>query len=86
MHNVHFEEKGGQGKYNRAKSCVQENKQIKEKPDTKWNKRSGELRTRPHLMKLPVCQKELKKIPGLVWGHTPLNPALQGARQCISEF
>ena len=34
-------------KWNGAKSCVQEDKQIKEKPDVKWNKGSSDLRTRP---------------------------------------
>ena len=47
LQNVQFEEKRVTWKQFGAKSSVQEDKQIKEKPDVKWNKGSGELRTRP---------------------------------------
>lgn len=36
-------------------------KEIKEKPNAKWNKESSDLRARPHSAKLPTCEKELKK-------------------------
>ena len=32
-------------------------KQIKEKPDAKWNKVSVDLRARSHPAKLPTCEK-----------------------------
>jgi hypothetical protein len=40
--------------------------EIKETPDTKWNKRSGNLRARPLSAKLPTCEQELKKSLGVV--------------------
>ena len=39
-------------------------KEIKifiEKPVAKWNKESGDLRTRPYPTKLPTFEKELRK-------------------------
>ena len=34
--------------------------QIKEKPHTKWNKGSGDLRARAHPAKIPIYKRELK--------------------------
>lgn len=39
LQHVQFEQKKGTRKWNGAQSCAQEDKQIKEKPDVKWNKR-----------------------------------------------
>ena len=47
---------------------------MKEKPDNKWNKGSGDLRARPHPAKFPACDKELKK--GLSSGETITNRKL----------
>ena len=55
IQNIHIEEKGGTRKWNGAKSCIQGDKQIKEKPDIKWNKGCGDLRARSHPSKLPTC-------------------------------
>ena len=55
IQNVQIEKRGTR-KWNRAKSCVQGDKQIK-----KWNKGSGDLRARSHPAKFPTCEKELKK-------------------------
>jgi hypothetical protein len=34
---------------------------FKEKHDTNWNKGSGDLMSRPHPAKFPICGKEGKK-------------------------
>jgi hypothetical protein len=47
LQNVQLEEKWGT-RNNGVKSCVQGDKQIKEKLDVKWNKRSGDISGRPH--------------------------------------
>jgi hypothetical protein len=44
-------------KWNEAKSYVQGDKQIKEKPDVKWNEGSSALSTRSHPAK-PTFEKE----------------------------
>lgn len=40
---------------------VKGDKQIKIRPDFKWNKGSGDHRKKSHLVKLPTCEKELLK-------------------------
>jgi hypothetical protein len=34
---------------------------LKEKPEAKWNKGSGDFRERLHPAKPPTCEKDLKK-------------------------
>ena len=51
IQNVQFEEKRS------TRKC----KQIKEKPDAKWDSTSGDLRTRLHPAKLMTCENEFKK-------------------------
>jgi hypothetical protein len=46
IQNVQLEEKRDTRKLNRAKSCVQRDKKIKEKPVAKWNKGLDDLRER----------------------------------------
>ena len=46
----------------RSKSSAQGDKKLKERPVSKWNKGSGNLRARPHADDLPTPEKELKKI------------------------
>jgi hypothetical protein len=46
---------------NGTKSCVQADKEMKNKPDVKWNKGSSALRTRLHTANLSTHKKELKK-------------------------
>jgi hypothetical protein len=58
---------------NQGKPYVQGDKQTKEKLEVKWNKGSGDLRTRPHLAKLPMCAKELKKRPGMGVQHSDVE-------------
>lgn len=65
IQNAQFKEKWGTRKWNGAKSCVQGDKQIKEKLDVRWNKGYGDLWAKPHSAKLPTCEKELKKSSGL---------------------
>lgn len=43
-----------------AKSCLHGDKKYMEKPAAKRNERSAGLRTKPHPVKLPTCEKELK--------------------------
>lgn len=59
-----FQEKGGIRKSNEAKSSAQgdKKKKFKGKTDSKWNEGTGNLRARFHLPKLPVCEKELRKV------------------------
>lgn len=64
IQNAQFKEKWGTRKWNGAKSCVQEDKQIKEKL-VSWNKGYGDLWAKPHPATLPTCEKELKKSLGL---------------------
>ena len=45
IQNVQLEEERDNRKFNRAKSCVQGDKKIKEKPDAKWNIGLDDLRT-----------------------------------------
>lgn len=49
-------------KYIGAKSRAQGHKQIKGKPDVKWNKGSEYLKTRLKRGKIPTHEKEFKKI------------------------
>jgi hypothetical protein len=53
----------GIAEWNRAKSCVQGDKEVR-----KWNKGSDDLRERPLPVKLPSYEKGLKKSlgPGMV--------------------
>lgn len=44
-----------------AKPCAQGDKKLKDKPDANWNKGSGDLKARPHPVKLPACEKELEE-------------------------
>ena len=53
--------------WNEAKFFVQGDKQIK-----KWNKGSGDLRTRSHPTKFPISEKELKKSLEAGGGSTSL--------------
>lgn len=39
------------------------------KPDTKWNKRNGALRIKPHPANLPVCENQIKKSSGSEGNH-----------------
>ena len=56
IQNVQIEKRSTR-KWDRAKSCVQGDKQIK-----KWNKGSGDLRARYHHPgKFPTCEKKLKE-------------------------
>lgn len=36
-------------------------KSLKEKPNSKWNKESGDLRARRYPVKLPTYEKKVKK-------------------------
>ena len=45
--------------FNRVKSSAQEDKRFKEKSNAKWNRGSGDLRTRPEPAKLLICEKQL---------------------------
>ena len=58
-------------------SCVQEDTQIKEKPDTKWNKESSDLRARLHPAKFPICGKELMKSSCLSMMVHTFNPSTE---------
>lgn len=60
IQNVQFE-KRSTSKCNGVKSSDQGDKRLKEKSDVKWNKRSGEFRTRPYPAKLPICKRELEE-------------------------
>ena len=60
IQNVQEEEKKSTRR--RDKSSAQRDKMSKEKPDTRRNKRSGDLRARPLPNKLPTCKKKLKKV------------------------
>lgn len=65
-------------------SNIKNGKQIKEKPDTKWNKWIADFEGRPHPSKLPNSEKkiknsekELKKSCGQACFCTPLISALK---------
>lgn len=64
IQDVQFERRGSTRKFNAAKSCVQGDKKMKEKTDTRWNEGSGDPRARPQSTKLPTSEKELKKCLG----------------------
>ena len=53
--------------------CVQGDKQIKEKPDVRWSKGSGDFQARPHPAKLPISEKELKNSLGPSMVVYPFN-------------
>ncbi|KAL6034459.1 hypothetical protein STEG23_019827 [Scotinomys teguina] len=61
IQNVQIEEKRDTTKWNGAKPYVQGDEQINEEPDVKWNKGSGDFRTRPNPFKFPTFEKALKK-------------------------
>jgi hypothetical protein len=70
--------------WNGTKLHIQGNKQIKEKPDAKWNKGSGDLRARPHSDKLLTYEKELKQRLGLGLVVCTFNPSTQGIETSVS--
>lgn len=49
-----FRRKGAPG--SGATSCIRGDKQIKENPDIKWNKKSDDLCARSHPAKLAACE------------------------------
>lgn len=62
MQTIQFKEKRGTRKcFVGAKSCAKGDKKLKEKPEAKGHKGSGDLRAGPHLARLPACGKELKE-------------------------
>jgi hypothetical protein len=48
---------------------------IKEKPDSKWNKGSRDLRARSHPDKLSTCERELMKSLGTGMMVHTFNPS-----------
>ena len=58
---MYSEEKRGSRKWSGPKSCAQGEKQIKENPNVKCNKVSGDLRARSCPDNLPNREKELNK-------------------------
>jgi hypothetical protein len=59
--NVQFKEKWGTRKWSGAISCVQGDKQIKEKLNVRWNKGHGDRWAKPHPAKLPTCEKNERR-------------------------
>ena len=57
-----FEKKRNTKKCNVGDMIIaQRNKQFIEKSDANWNKGKGDIRSRPHLIKLPNYETKLKK-------------------------
>lgn len=95
VHTIRKRSKLSKGKYKiyiwRRKKNTWRSKQIKEKPDAKQNKGSGDFRARPHPAKLPhykeeflKSEKELKKSVRTGSVCRPLIPALGSRGRQIS--
>lgn len=62
--NIQFEEEESIGKFNTgAKACTERDKEVKVRLDLRWDKRSGDLRTRGPSHppgRLPTCRNRIK--------------------------